>query len=543
MTLTNALAWTLIHFLWQGALIAVLLAGSLALLKNAGSRFRYAAGCAAMMLMLISASLTFVGLRMADESLPFTSMASTGWTATLTTDSDLVTTGPATSTTVGSVADYFPTLLWVWFSGVVACGIRSMGGWIVAARYARRQTSPADAFWRGRFAALTSRLQISKPVRLAISARAQVPAVVGWLRPIVLMPATVFTGLTVEQVEALLAHELAHVRRNDYLVNLLQTAAETLFFYHPAVWWVNRIIRNERENCCDDLAVETCGNTLTYARALAQLEQLRGRAPHLAMAADGGSLLDRIQRLVGKGSSSRYVPSSGVLAAVAVALIASLMGIAGSGLAGSGLAQRSQPAAEAMAATAQAEPVTQLVQQRAVQPKPPEPVSQAPRQQAPAEPAPTTLLDHKEKKSSTSWLDEIEAAGFRNLSIDELIRLKAHGIDGDYIRTMRASGFTMSLDDMVRFRAHGIDEEFINEMKSVGLQGLSADDLIRLRAHGADAAWIKEMQSLGFPKLSMDDIIRFRAHGIDADFVREARKRFKDITPDQMLALRAHGIL
>jgi len=542
MTLTNALAWTLIHFLWQGALIAVLLAGSLAFMKTAGTRFRYAAGCAAMLLMLISASLTFVGLRMGDESRPFTSMAPmasmAGWTATLATDSNLLSAGPATSTSSRSVADYFPTLLWVWFSGVVAFSIRSMGGWIVAERYARRQTSPADAFWKGRFAALASRLQISHPVRLVVSARAQVPAVVGWLRPIVLMPATVFTGLTVEQVEALLAHELAHVRRNDYLVNLLQTAAETLFFYHPAVWWVNRIIRNERENCCDDLAVETCGNTLIYARALAQLEQLRGRAPRLAMAADGGSLLGRIQRLVGKGSSSRYVPSWGLLAVVAIALIASLMGIAGSGS-----PQRTQAATGVTEAPSQTEAATQLVQQRAVQRQPAEPVSQAPRQQAPADPAPTTLLEDKDKKSAGSWLDEIEAAGFRNLSIDELIRLKAHGIDGDYIRKLRASGFNLSLDDMVRFRAHGIDDDFINEMKSVGLQGLSADELIRLRAHGADAAWIKEMQSLGLPKLSMDDIIRIRAHGIDADFVREARKRFKDITLDQMITLRAHGIL
>src|SRR5205814_4150217 len=125
---------------------------------------------------------------------------------------------------------------------------------------------------------------------------AQVPAVVGWVRPIVLVPASVFTGLTAEQIEALLAHELAHVRRHDYLINLLQTVTETLFFYHPAVWWVSRAIRNERENCCDDLAVEICGNTLAYVRALTDLEQMRQGMPRLAMAADGGSLLSRVQR-------------------------------------------------------------------------------------------------------------------------------------------------------------------------------------------------------------------------------------------------------
>src|SRR6185295_8555391 len=133
-----------------------------------------------------------------------------------------------------------------------------------------RQTWPAEMAWEESFAALAERLAITRPVRLAVSTLAQVPAVVGWLKPIVLVPAGVFAGMTAEQIEALLAHELAHVRRYDYLVNLVQTAAETLFFYHPAVWWVSRQIRTERENCCDDLAVEVSGNTLAYVQALTE---------------------------------------------------------------------------------------------------------------------------------------------------------------------------------------------------------------------------------------------------------------------------------
>ena len=121
---------------------------------------------------------------------------------------------------------------------------------------------------------------------------------VGWLRPVVLMPASALIGLGADQIEALLAHELAHIRRNDYLVNLFQTAAETLFFFHPAIWWLNGRIREERENCCDDLAVEVCGNRRAYARALTDLEQLRGTAPRFAMAAGGGSLLRRVERLL-----------------------------------------------------------------------------------------------------------------------------------------------------------------------------------------------------------------------------------------------------
>src|SRR5687768_2508429 len=131
------------------------------------------------------------------------------------------------------------------------------------------------------------------------------------MRPVILLPASALTGLTTSQLELILAHELAHVRRFDYLVNLLQTIVETLLFYHPAVWWVSGRIRLEREHCCDDAAVAACGDVLSYARALTELEGLRGAMPALAMAATGGSLTERVRRLVDAPAhahrSSRWV--------------------------------------------------------------------------------------------------------------------------------------------------------------------------------------------------------------------------------------------
>ncbi len=125
-----------------------------------------------------------------------------------------------------------------------------------------------------------------------------VPTVIGWLKPTVLLPMSALAGLSPLQVEAILAHELAHVRRHDYFVNLLQTLLETLLFYHPAVWWVSGQVRVERENCCDDLAVSLCGDPVVYASALADLEELRGPASRLVMAASGGVLLNRVRRLL-----------------------------------------------------------------------------------------------------------------------------------------------------------------------------------------------------------------------------------------------------
>ena len=171
---------------------------------------------------------------------------------------------------------------------------------------------------------LSRRLHIARHVRLLESTIVDVPTVIGWIKPVILMPASALAGLTPHQLEAILAHELAHIRRHDYLVNLLQTVVETLLFYHPAVWWLSRRIRAERENCCDDLAVSLCGDPYTYAQALADLEELRAPGRHLAMAANGGSLAERVRRLLGAPSHAGRAP--GWLAGGASVLV--LLGIA-----------------------------------------------------------------------------------------------------------------------------------------------------------------------------------------------------------------------
>src|SRR5439155_15282358 len=184
--------------------------------------------------------------------------------------------------------------------------LRLLTGWLWVQRLRTRGVAPADADFRRMASRLSRRLRITRVVTLLDSSLVDVPTVIGFLRPVVLLPVTALAGLTSQQIEAILAHELAHIRRHDYLVNLLQTLVETVLFYHPAVWWVSRRIRIERENCCDDLAVSLCGDPVAYATALADLEALRGSGPqpvrHIAMAATGGSLLQRVRRLLGAPS-------------------------------------------------------------------------------------------------------------------------------------------------------------------------------------------------------------------------------------------------
>ena len=179
-----------------------------------------------------------------------------------------------------------------------------------------------------RLAHIRRKLGVSYPVRLLSSTRATVPFVVGWLKPVILLPAGLLTGLSPVELEAILAHELAHVRRHDFLVNLVQMVIETLFFYHPAVWWASGQVRQEREHCCDQIAASLAGGRLVVARALLALEERRCASVAFGVAASGGSLSQRIRRLLGespaRGSRSGWPIAalsvvSGMLIALAVA--------------------------------------------------------------------------------------------------------------------------------------------------------------------------------------------------------------------------------
>ncbi|HLK22990.1 MAG TPA: M56 family metallopeptidase [Bryobacteraceae bacterium] len=307
MNLTNTIGWTLLHFVWQGAGIAALFGAVRYALRHRSAQSRYIAALAAMVLMVGSVGVTFAYLDSGNvAALPAPVTQSPG----VSSQGGAVQPLAGTSTWRDRVPDYFPALVYFWIAGVVALSIRSLGGWIVTQLWKRRNVRVAEARWQETLSRLARRLAISRKVRLWESAIARTPAVIGWIRPVVLLPASAISGLAPSQIEALLAHELAHIRRHDYLVNLFQTAIETLLFYHPAVWWIGRQIRAERENCCDDLAVAVCGDALVYARALSELEKIRIATPRLAMAATGGSLLDRVRRLLQPQGDAAFTSSA-----------------------------------------------------------------------------------------------------------------------------------------------------------------------------------------------------------------------------------------
>lgn len=193
-----------------------------------------------------------------------------------------------------------PWFTWIvagWSLGVIVCSLRPLLGWRTLRRLRRLGTSAVSDEVLTAMGRVSRRLGVRRATRVMQSTLAQAPVVVGYLRPVILLPVSLMTDIPTRQLEAILAHELAHVRRHDFVVNLLQTLVETIFFYHPAVWWLSRQIRIEREHCCDDLAVIVLGSRVEYGRALLAVEELRGQRPLLALGAAGGSLLSRIRRI------------------------------------------------------------------------------------------------------------------------------------------------------------------------------------------------------------------------------------------------------
>jgi beta-lactamase regulating signal transducer with metallopeptidase domain len=317
--LVARLGWTLLHFLWQGALIAALFAALRGLTGRwMSARARYAVACVGLTLMALAPILTF----------SFVACNSWRWAVPAAAFSQvqpasggpMIPLAPWYSLALDNLERALPWLVIGWFLGVLILLMRLVRGTVSAARLRSRGTRPAPHPWTESFQRIAAQLGVVRPVRLLISSIVDVPVVIGWFRPLVLVPAAALTGMPPEHIEALLAHELAHIRRHDYLVNVLQRVVEAVLFYHPAVWWVSSQIRRERELCCDDLAVAASGDVLSYARALANLELSRPAHAQSAVAANGGSLVTRIRRLAGQSQPAPHT-AIGPVAAIVVTLI------------------------------------------------------------------------------------------------------------------------------------------------------------------------------------------------------------------------------
>jgi len=317
------MGWTLVHFLWQGAVLAGVLALMLWSTKGRSPRLRYGLACLVLAAMAVAPVMTWyqvgqpsavsrVLIKSSNQAVP---------------DPRSATPAELSPPIVGDVSSsrawewVLPFIVGLWLLGVGIMSLRLASGWAWLQWLRRSPDSvPAADDIQLRLLRLCQRMNLASNIRILLCEKVPGPTVMGWLRPVILLPPAALLGMPADQLELVLAHELAHILRHDFAINLIQSCVEVLLFYHPAVWWVSAKIRQERELCCDDLAVRTTGDALDYAAALTRLEALcrppdppRHAAQALALSATGGSFMHRIRRLISPITPTPLAPRAGLV--------------------------------------------------------------------------------------------------------------------------------------------------------------------------------------------------------------------------------------
>ena len=590
----TGLGWALFHFLWQGTLVAAVLAALDMVLARRMPAVRYAVACGALatMLALPAATAWSLAVRGAHRSaeLPGRSAnAVSGVPTPVISVSSGVADSLLPETLRSRIETFRPWALSAWLAGVFLLSIRFLGGLRTANRLSRRGAQPAEAEWQEMLERLAARLAMTRPVKLLRSAVVKVPTAIGAFRPVILLPASVFTGLPARGLEALIAHELAHVRRHDYLVNLVQTAAETLLFYHPAVWWVSSRIRAEREQCCDDLAIRATGDARSYARALVRLEEMRGAAPRLAVAAGGGNLWKRVLRLLSESSPSP-AGSGWVSGALALAMVFVIGAAARVGSPDSWTDPGSPPAIQgplvafADVVVRAPRPLTKLAASP-VRSKASTPEASTPDDAGFDSDDETPAAEHEEADDpdtddresfrihgvTPEFVQAVRALGYENADADDLVALRIHGVTVEDIAAMNRIFGKQPLEEQVSFKIHGVDPEALRRMSALGLGKISPDDAVSLKIHGVDAAYVEALHSagyditaddavsarihgvspedasawgrLGYPHPSLEDLVEARIHGVSPEFAADVRSAgMKANSIEDLTAFRIHGV-
>jgi len=445
----------------------------------------------------------------------------------------------------------------LWFAGVLLFSLRTAGGFIVVARLRRRDSHPVNARLLTLGRELQQRLGVTRAVRFCESLHLDAPAVLGWFRPVVFLPVSILTGLSETQLRAVIAHELAHIRRFDAFFNLFQVAAETLLFYHPTVWWLSKCIRVERENCCDDVALAVCGNPAEYARALALMEESRV-APSFAMAANRGPLAARVARLLGLGEKGNRLRNAGVafgILCVATALIAgnALFGIV-------------HPV------SAKQEPTVQPPSDPAVEVTAPRPT---PVPQAKLSPSPRTVIHGRLAAEIRGTIQENLRAGIQQGIQQGIQKSVQSGIQGGIsggipngvpsgilggihggiqggiqegiqsaIRSaieLRIRPFIVGLEQQKDEKSSAKSQSYIDGLKAEGFDNLSADDLIGMKVQGITPQYIHEIRAQGL-KPSIDDLIGMKVQGITPEYIRQMRALKLNTDVDSLIGMKVQGI-
>jgi beta-lactamase regulating signal transducer with metallopeptidase domain len=527
----RTLGWTLLHFLWQGAGLAALFAVATAVCRSAPARYARAVG--ALVLMMVSPVITFTWLSRQTNPAVWTGAAGAlTWAGTSTQNATALSGSRAP--VAASRTEQPVAMLWLveaWFLGVLLLSLRTAGGLFLIERMRRKEIKPVGGELFERCMALQRRMGLDSVIQYCECHRLDAPAVLGWFRPVVLLPVRALTGLTEEQIEAVIAHELAHIRRLDSFVNLFQIAAETLLFYHPAVWWVSQRIRAERENCCDDEAIAICGDAVNYARALTLMEEWR-TAPALMMAANRSPLAERVVRLLGWDRAAGRIRVAGLAASVVCLAGALLAGNAFLGVAHAALGAGASPKQEqGSSSVIVVKPETASAKER---------TAQAAKPTAKPQPNPASEPQTTNDGKKQSYMDAMAAAGVKITDVDELISLKIQGVTPEYIKGMHDLGLQPNAEELIGMKVQGITPEYVREMRKFD-SNASIDDLIGMKVQGITPEYFREARKT-YSNLNIEELIGMKVQGITPEYIREFHDLGLQPSADDLIGLKVQGV-
>jgi beta-lactamase regulating signal transducer with metallopeptidase domain len=588
-----ALGWTLLHFCWQGALIAVLYAVLDRMTMRAGTKVRYGVALLALSLMPLAALATFVEQAQLVVRVPSggSEVVASQLGAIHTT---LVKQFPVAAPLVtsselwiaGNTGHLLPWIDSVWLTGVLLLALRAMGGWWWLQRLRRAARVAVPASVEASFLHVSRQLGMGRRVALRISDEVISPLAMGVWHATVILPVSAILQLAPAQLEAVLAHELAHIRRWDFLCNLLQTSIECLLFFHPAVWWISRRSRDLREICCDEVAACSVKDPLIYAEALLRLEERRSENLHLAMALKGrnGSLLIRVRQILGEGMTMESTTTSGLRMAILGAVVLGLL-VGSRAADGLKLVHFKVPAhaLEHTAVTPDIEPNPSLAVEAIAHPLPHP--SRAIAAVADPEPAPVAeptqvksarTDDSEVKGSGTDYLQQMRDAGYPldlEKDLDLIVSLRSLGVTTAYAKSMAQTGMgTPTLHQLVSLKSLGVTPEYVTGQRSSGIApsnfqevlsekgvGVTPDyaksiallgmgtptlhELISLKAQGVTPEYVAAMKASGIPPKNLHELASLRALNVTPEYAKAmAAAGFPGVNTENLISLRAQGV-
>ena len=587
----ESLGWTLVHFCWQAAAIALVYWLSDAVLWKARSQTRYVLALGTMLLMLVSALATFAYEETRGDTVlsssprAFSSPAMVAIASSISSDLAPLTktSGATTQPVMLPLSRFLPWLDVAWLLGVACLSTRTIGAWRLIHRLRRSALLQAPEVVYTNFVRLRERLGITRQVSLYISHHIQGPLAIGIVRSLVILPVSALMALSPEQLEAVLAHELAHVRRADYLWNLIQTMVETLLFFHPAVWWLGRRLRQQRELCCDDVAVQSCADPLVYATALLRLEERRSQRLSLAMALDGhkpwSGLSLRIARILGETNREpgprELVPIPLAVICAVFLLVLLPMPHLFAGLRNNMQAQTETRAVSAPPVMDLSAPVVSSIVHQSSIASPVLPTAQVALVRTAGNDGVAISTDgaHGAGKGTgegaaygagygsggdggnaeqaatgdasahkADYIDAMRAAGY-DVDIDKYVAMKVQGITPEYAQAMAKMGFGKpSADDLIAMKVQGVTPEYVSDLRAAGLQPGSIGDLVSYRIFKVTPEFLTGMKAAGFDSIPPEKLVALRVQNVTPEYARTVKQQYPNVTIDELVQLRIFHI-